>query len=94
MISLRMVNLIIQEWLAPDLKKQLDGAELQVHDLYSKLVQVEGQAALLFMENQKLKSQVAAAVRPETPRILRAATSAEVRKMTEQAFFEEKDESN
>ncbi len=89
-----MVSLRIVEWIFPEIKKERDSAQLKMHDLYSQLIKVEGEAALLFMENQKLKSQVAAAVRPETPRILRAATSAEVRKMTEQAFFEEEQKEN
>lgn len=90
-----MVPLIwdhLGEHLFPALVKQRDMALLKVHDYEQSSAQVAEEVFRLNAENRRLQSLVEAARRPETPKVFRAATPAEVRRRTEQAFaVEEKD---
>ena len=78
-----MVSLKIQEWLAPDVKKERDSALIQVHDLKQRLNEAQELAARFAIEDQKHRIELLAVQRPETPKIFKAATAAEVRRMME-----------
>ena len=73
-------------WLWPSLKKERDLLLDKLQDYSQRIQEAESLASRLVMENQRLKAQVEASIRPEQPRIYRAATAADVRRMTEQAF--------
>lgn len=81
-----MVSLKIQEWLAPEIKKERDLLALQVHDLKQRLTEAEQVAARFMIQDQKHRIELETYRRPETPKVLRAGTAAEVRKLAEQAF--------
>ncbi len=89
-----MVSLRIVEWIFPEIKKERDLLLLQVHDLTQRLTNAETLAVQLHVQTQKYQAQAFAAQVPQTPKVVKAATSAEVRKMTEQAFFEEEQKEN
>ena len=73
-------------WLWPPLKKERDLLLDKLQDYRQRIQEAESLASRLVIENQRLKTQVEAATRPDQPKIFKAATAADVRRMTEQAF--------
>lgn len=75
----------------PPLKKERDLLLAKVQDYRQRLTEAERVAAHAVIDNARLKRQIESDRRPETPKIVRAATSGEVRRLMEQAGSKEED---
>jgi len=79
-------------WLWPPLKKERDLLIAKVQDYRQRLTEAEQLAATLAISVQKRASEVDALKRPEQPKLHKAVTAAEIRRMTEREFaMEEQD---
>ena len=82
-------------WLHPPLKKERDLLLDKLQDYRQRLTEAEELATRFALEDQKHRIEAEALKRPETPRVLRPGTSAEVRRMMElgswPAYEEEKE---
>ena len=91
MVSLDDRLTVFLYWLHPPLKKERDLLLDKLEDYRQRLTEAEGLAARFAIQDQKHRVELAAVHRPETPKIFKAGTSAEVRRMTEQVFGAEEE---
>jgi hypothetical protein len=85
------------DWLILDetvvLKKERDLLLVKVQDYAQKLAVADQEVVRLTIENQRFKAIVDGNRRPETPRIVIASTSAEVRRLMELEASKETEDS-
>ena len=79
-------------WLWPPLKKERDLLIDKLQDYRQALSHAEDLAIKMAFEAQKRETEVSALKQPEQPRLHKAMTAAEIRRMTEREFaMEEQD---
>ena len=81
-------------WLHPPLLKERDLLLAKVQDYAQRLAETEQLAAKATIEAERLKRIVEANRRPETPGVMRAKTSAEVRRIMELESLKEEEKQN